>query len=174
MLHNWRLPVFCCLLPIILACSSDSGRPTEFDEFGWIERVGVGKSGLALHAKLDTGADHCSLNAESIEIYKVAGDDWVRFKVHNRDGRVIKYNKKVERYAKVKKASGEAQTRPVVKMFVCLGQKFTQVDVNLVDRSNFAYPMLIGRSLLAGQVSVNPAKSFTREPECEMPEEHEN
>ena len=40
-------------------------------------------------------------------------------------------------------------------------------EVALADRNHLDYEMLIGRSFLAGNVIVDPSKTFTIEPSCQ-------
>ena len=159
--------VFACLY--FCACNKDEGEPTEFTEYGWIEPVAIGGDGIVIYAKLDTGADNCSLHAEDLKVYKKDKQDWVSLKVRTREGEEYELNRPVIRFAKIKRVEGRTQTRPVVQLYICLGSQYMKVDVNLVDRSNFAYPMLIGRSFLTGQAMINPAKSFTADPQCVIP-----
>jgi hypothetical protein len=55
----------------------------------------------------------------------------------------------------------------VVKMQLCLGTSKLETDVNLVDRSNFSYPLLVGRGYLAGTAVLDPSVSYTVPPSCE-------
>lgn len=140
-------------------------------EFGWIERVKISPGNIELHAKLDTGADHCSLHAKDLHFFKKGGKRFARFSVRNREGKEVALELPTYRTATIKRVDGDSDRRPVVQLFVCLGEQFMQVDVNLADRSDFAYPMLVGRSFLAGNVVVNPAKTFTSRPTCNFPPE---
>lgn len=161
------------LIFVTTACSREEGVPTEFVEYGWIEPAAVGDSGIILYAKLDTGADNCSLHAKDIHLYKKNEQDFVRFTIRTRQGEEHEFDLPVERFAKIKRVEGRTQVRPVVRMYLCLGGQYMQVDMNLVDRSNFAYPLLVGRSFLSGYAMVNPAKSFTSNPQCVLPGEDE-
>ena len=158
---------------LFCACSNEEPVPTEFVEYGWIEPAGVSSQGIVLYAKLDTGADNCSLHANDIELYKKNEQDYVRFHIRTRQGEEYDFDLPVQRFAKIKRVEGQTQVRPVVRMYLCLGGQYMQVELNLVDRSNFAYPLLIGRSFLSGYAMVNPAKSFTSHPHCALPQEGE-
>lgn len=166
-----KLAIFSLILGFCSACNSNQGEPTEFVEYGWIEPVAITSQGIILYAKLDTGADNCSINAYDIETYKRGKKKWVKFKITTRQGEEHTFDLPVLRMARIKRIGGTYQVRPVVRLFVCLGGQYMSVDVNLVNRENFAYPMLIGRSFLQGHAMVNPAKSFTSNPQCVIPEE---
>lgn len=138
------------------------------DIFGWVERVELGKSRLELEAKLDTGADTSSLDAAKIRRYRQKdGDRWVEFQVVDRaSGRRIRYKKRLIRYAYIKEHEGPSQRRPVIRMQVCLGDHLADVEMNLVDRSGFDYPILLGRNALDNVALVDAAESFTTPPDC--------
>ena len=44
-------------------------------------------------------------------------------------------------------------------------------EVNLADRTNFDYQMLIGRSFLSGNVLIDPSLQYSFEPNCTDEEE---
>jgi hypothetical protein len=144
-----------------------SDRPVEKGIFGWIEKVKIAPGGILLHAKLDSGADHSSLSASNITEFQRDGKDWVRFDIRNRKGETHTIELRSRRLAKIKRIEGNTQMRPVVRMGLCLGNRFLKVDVNLADRSNFAYPMLIGRNFLAPNVLLDASKTYTIEPHCD-------
>ena len=138
------------------------------DIFGWVERVWVGESRLDLQAKLDTGADTSSLHATKIRRFRSANRQlWVEFRISAQEtGRSIRFKKKMIRYAYIKEHEGPSQKRPVVKMAICLGDHAKEIEVSLVDRGGFQYPMLLGRNALEGHVVVDPELRFTSPPSC--------
>jgi len=134
--------------------------------FGWIEKVRIDPGKLVLQAKLDTGADNSSLCALILKEFDRGGIEWVRFEVTSYEGRKATLERPVIRRAKIKRFLGIGQERPVVRLGVCIGNIYREVDVNLVDRRRFKYEMLIGRSFMAGQIHVDPSSKFTQEPNC--------
>lgn len=151
-------------LLIFLGCEAPD---QELRSLGWVERIEMG--GLILDAKLDTGADNCSIHATDIQYFKKKKRKWVRFHVSNRHGEGRRFERRVVRHAKIKKKDGGLQKRPVVRMNLCLADIIEAVECNLVDRSHFVYPALIGRNSLAGNFSINPAKTYTEDPDCLLP-----
>ncbi|WP_455200588.1 ATP-dependent zinc protease family protein [Kaarinaea lacus] len=133
---------------------------------GWIEKVAVIDRAFVLPAKIDTGARNSSIHAENFKIYTKQGTDWVRFTVTtNNESRDI--DQPIKRYAKIKqKGNRPPRQRPVIVMAVCLGNVRKEVEVNLVDRANFNYPMLVGRSFLAGSFVVDSGEKFLTTPQC--------
>ena len=133
---------------------------------GWLEKARILPGGLTLRAKLDTGAKTCSLTALGMIEFNRNGEQWVRFEVKDKYADKITLERKVLRTASIKQHGAELQKRPVVLVGICLGYVYKEVEVSLVDRSTFNYPMLLGRSFLAGRFIIDPAAKFTTPPSC--------
>jgi hypothetical protein len=133
---------------------------------GVIEKVIIYPERLLFHGKMDTGARHSSLDAEHMQLFKRNGKDWVKFTVVDRNKKEMTLERPVLRSAKVKQRDGKLQMRPVVALDLCIGRTVKRVEVNLVDRDFFLYPLLIGRSFLRGEFLVDSQKKFKTEPDC--------
>lgn len=133
---------------------------------GWVEEVVICPGNMVLHAKLDTGARCSSLNAQNMTLFKRQGVSWVRFEVVDRSGRKETFEKPVIRTARIKDHRRPADRRPVIRLGICMGNYFKEADVNLSDRSEFKYQILIGRSFIAGHFSVDPSIKYTQRPSC--------
>jgi hypothetical protein len=158
----WPLLVFW----VCLVSGPMEAQGAEKAVIGWLERISITPDHLVLHAKMDTGADSCSLHVEDIEPFKRDGKKWVRFRVVNRTGEWILLERKVFRFVRIKSMGSESQRRHVVEMGICLGDTGKQVQVNLVDRSGFKFQMLVGRNFLKDSFIVDPSAQYTREPVC--------
>jgi len=145
-------------------------KPLDKELVGWIEKVRLTPGNITLDAKLDTGADNCSLNAENIKKFKRDGQPWVRFDIRNRLRETTSIELPVHKKTRIKRVKGKSQVRPVVRLGLCLAGKFSEVDVNLADRSNFSYPLLVGRSFLSAHVVLDPARTYMSEPDCPVEE----
>ena len=124
---------------------------------GAVEPIAIGASRVIVDAKMDTGADSCSLDARNIESFEKDGVKWVRFEVPARDGRTATLEAPLARTVRIKRGAGSSPPRPVVRLPVCLGNLQREVDVNLVDRERYRQKALVGRNFLAGYVIVDPA-----------------
>lgn len=133
---------------------------------GWVEKVALSPGNLVVQAKLDTGADHSSLNASNLREFERDGRKWVKFVVSNSYGQSAEIAQEVQRVAMIKTHSGKIQKRDVIRLGICLGKTYMEADVNLVDRTKFDYQMLVGRTFLAGNVVIDPSTTFTSEPNC--------
>lgn len=123
--------------------------------YGYIELVVLYPDKIPLNAKLDTGAVTASLSAKDIYLYKKGDKDYVKFKVSHPDiQQSLDYDLPVLRITKIKKRAGEGisknkyASRPVVKMPISFDGELHNITVNLVDRSHFSTPMLLGRKTL--------------------------
>ena len=138
--------------------------------------------GLLMHkiitVKLDTGAKTSSLNATDIERFKKEDKDWVRFKVPLKD-KTLELERPLVRLAHIKNRATEQtfdeegdlrrlDQRPVVKIKLCLAAQEQEIEVNLADRSDFIYPLLLGRTaMLQFNVLIDPQEIYTQEPYCD-------
>ena len=136
--------------------------------YGYIEKVQIDPSKYIVKAKLDTGAVSASLDAINVNEFIKDGIKWVSFDIP-RDAGNIHLERKLVRYVRIKNRSGEmkkglkhiATRRPVVNMLLTLGNQTKAVAVNLANRQNFNYPLLLGRRpLIIFNIAVDPAKTF--------------
>lgn len=156
----------------LLALPVMAAEPTLYGRY---ENIKVAELGETFKAKMDTGALTASLSAKDIELFTRDGDDWVRFRLATKDASNKVYEHKVSRISKIKtRAEGDDDDdldptkRPVVDLELCLGDVKRTVEVNLVDRSHFNYPLLIGaKALREFGAAVNPARRYTADkPDC--------
>lgn len=170
----WRaLPIraaaaaFAALVPVVLAPAS-AATAHEPGIFGWAEPVVLEEAGFELEAKLDTGADTSSLDAIDIRRFRRKGVSWVRFTVEDHaEGEEVRLERPLLRRVLIKQHDGNSQRRSVVALTVCLGEHRRQVEFSLIDRSRFDYPVLLGRSALAGIAIVDPDEVNLSKPTCD-------
>jgi hypothetical protein len=80
---------------------------------------------------------------------------------------VARFDLPLVRMAQIKRRGGaEPLLRPVVSMKLCVGNNLQDVDINLADRENFQYRMLIGRSYLGDRFLISANKTYTIDPSC--------
>ena len=133
---------------------------------GWVERIAICPGDVILSAKIDTGAVTCSLNSQDSMPFVRNGRNWVRLKISDYQGKEKTVDAPIVGNRRIKRHFGRFQERPVIRLGVCMGTIFKEVDVNLVDRSGLEYPMLIGRNFMEGDFLVNPSSKFTIAPTC--------
>ena len=126
---------------------------------GWTERIRLLPSELELEAKLDSGAENSSLHVEKQRYFRRGGERWVRFTVEGESGRRVALEREVLRKASIRRHAGRSDVRPVVAIAICMGEVAKLVEVNLVDRSSFDFPLLIGRSFLADEYLIDTSET---------------
>lgn len=157
------------VIGVVVLLISLGWEPSEAKKMkiGWVERVRVFPGNLLMMAKIDTGADNSSIHATNIEAFKKNNEQWVRFTVTPFQGDPTVIERPVFRMTQITRHGVPDEDRLVVKMGICLGPVYKEdMEINLADRSNFEYKMLIGRSFLRGEAIVDPSKEFTQEPQC--------
>lgn len=144
--------------------------PAQADDkeiFGYVEDVKVMELDWVMEAKLDTGATTSSIDAREIEAFEKDDEDWVRFKVVDRDtGTEAWLERPVERDVKIKRHEGKSDHRYVVNLTFCIDNMAIEEEVTLNNRDGFNYPVLIGRNHMAGRIIVDPEERFTDDPDC--------
>jgi len=127
---------------------------------GNIEIVDIPELGLThLDAKIDTGADSCSMHCDDIE---VEGKN-VTFTLHD-EVHPAYHGKRLTlpifKIKKVKSSNGKSEERVFVKSLLKLGRKSYQAEISLTNRENMKYPMLIGRRFLAHRYLVDVSHKY--------------
>ena len=172
-MKSWRHPVLAAImfsLAVTPAAAEREGRD-DMTVLGYVEDVHVGKLGLEMKGKLDTGADSSSIYARDVKVYKKSGkDDWVTFRLRGKNGRTVRYDQDVRRFALIKLKTGGTIRRPVIHLPICVGGVRGLAEVNLADREDFEYDILIGREFLASRILVDSASTFIADDECSVSE----
>ncbi len=159
-----------------LACGFAKAEPDQsgvqpMEIFGWVERVEILDGKFSMKAKMDTGAATSSLDATDIQRFRRGGERFVRFTVTDDDsGQSAVLEKPLVRNVRIVRHSGQHQRRPVIELPVCFGPFYRIVEFTLIDRSNFIYPVLIGRSTLEGAALIDSGQTFLNYPDCELRE----
>ena len=123
-------------------------------------------SGISFPARIDTGAESCSLHVEKLEIENESSkrldnvDKKIRFLV-KQGGKSKWVEAKVADAIRVKSAalsSGKFDRRYKVRLTLEWNGFRKEVLVTLNDRTDMAYPLLIGRNFLRGDFLVDVEK----------------
>lgn len=152
------------LLGSLFVTTGFAARP---EIIGWLEHVSVHPQQLLMTAKIDTGADNSSVHAEDIEITEKNGRQMVTFTLLNKQGESRQLEKPLLRYVLIKRKGAEPLQRPVVEIDLCLSNTIRTVEVNLSNRENFKYHMLIGRSYLKQGYLVDSSRTYTTRLNCD-------
>ncbi len=106
------------------------------------------------------------MHASDIAYFIRDGESWVRFTLRANNGKSHSMEEKLVRHSRIKKKRGGTISRPVVMLDICMGAIHQRVEVNLANRSNFIYPLLIGRNFLIGHILIDSGALYTDRPRC--------
>src|SRR5690554_3726874 len=159
--------------PLALAAGLLAGMAQAGDDdkvFGWVERATIEPWGVAVKAKLDSGALTSSLDAREIETFERNGEEWVSFRLKLEDtasGEAFEEQLELPLYRDVRvRGAGGRDERPVVLMKFCMGDTIYEEQFSLRDREEMLYPLLLGRRAIGhlGLLDVN--NTYLAAPEC--------
>ena len=129
---------------------------------GAVEWARVQPADLWIEARIDTGADTTSIHAEDIQLVEKDGKRYVRFVLRDAvTGGTYQQELRLRRRVRIKQAGFPDERRYVVRMWVTVGEIRSRIDVNLSDRSDFEYPLLIGRNFLIDNMIVDVSRHHT-------------
>jgi len=154
-----------CSLPQTQA-SSLSEQPRTV---GWVEKAIILGVETEVDAKLDTGADTTSINAEILEEpdEDTESGGMIKFRFVGEDGKEAIFERPIVRWVRIKARDGGSFRRPVVQMKFCVAGRWVEEEVNLADRDEFNYSVLVGRNMLGkAKLAVDSSQTFTAEPAC--------
>jgi hypothetical protein len=131
---------------------------------GWREWLALPELGIgSIRAKVDTGARSSSLHVREQELFEQDGRQRVRFLIeHGLDDALSGHlEADVADRRDVTDSGGHRELRVFIHTTLLLptGQRWP-IDLNLTERRNMAFPMLLGRSALRRRCVVEPARSW--------------
>lgn len=136
----------------------------ELQVLGWREWLALPELGIpAIKAKIDTGARSSALHAASVETFRRDGAEWVRFRIHpvrSRPEITVEGHARILDRRVVSDSGGHREERIFVRTPVVAGGTEWNIEINLTDRETMLFPMLLGRTAMAGRVRVDPAHSY--------------
>jgi hypothetical protein len=147
--------LLCLLAQIPVSCPGQ-----EVTVLGAVEKVVILPWGLALEARVDTGAAKSSLAAFDLRVKGKMAE----FRLPD-PGSKEKVRLPVLGWVEVRTNLGK-EKRPVVRIEICVAGKRFQTLVNLDDRSGLRYPMLLGRESLRGRFLVDVGRTHLHPTPC--------
>jgi hypothetical protein len=159
-----RLPAVALALTITSAPRAD---PVVV---GWVEAATIGVPPHAMDAKLDTGAQTSALSAAGITPFMREGVPWVRFTIQGAKDIPAEISLALEaplvRWVRIQRAGTKPDRRPVVTLPLCIAGLSFPTTFTLTDRTGQEYPLLIGRTALAGRLAIDSSQTHTAATTC--------
>jgi len=122
---------------------------------GYIESVDLPEIELfGLDAKIDTGAERCSIHCDDV---KIEGDN-VTFLLHDKvhsayHGKII--TMPVYKIDQVKSSNGISEERVFIYSDIKMGCKTYKAEISLANRKSMKYPMLVGKRFMSKRFLVD-------------------
>ncbi len=150
-----------------LPASAAVTKDRDLEIVGWVEHARLMDPDVNLKAKLDTGAQTSSLDVEIIKKFRKDDKRWVRFRLIDRQtGEEHIIVRERIRTVAIVMHDARRQSRPVVRMKICIAGRILNTEVSLIDRSEFAFPLLLGRRALQSFALIDPGNTFLSTPDC--------
>lgn len=129
---------------------------------GWREWLALPALGVhALKAKVDTGARSSALHVENLEIDQSDGQWRARFWLPPGPHlSPIHIDTPVTDFRQVTDSGGRSSRRPFIRTLAELAGRRWPIEMNLTQRTHMLFPMLLGRTAIAGRFQVDPALSY--------------
>jgi len=156
------------------ADGSSGAVDTVTDEkrvLGWVENIRLYPDRMLMKAKLDPGARSSAIHAEDIEEYTDEGRRMVRFTIlavhDDPDSERIVMERPLVREVNIKlRNTTRSDQRLAVRLEFCIAGEVHNSLFTLTTRSNFNYPVLLGRQFLRDRILVDSGSSFTHKTRC--------
>jgi hypothetical protein len=114
---------------------------------------------VRLRSLIDSGAPISTLSTEDLTLFERDGGQWVRFRLPRSQASAdpLQVELPVKRFARV-----SSQRRPVVELSLTVGDVTHMVDVNLTDRSDPEYSLLVGRNFLKDAAVIDVSRRYVQ------------
>jgi hypothetical protein len=173
----YRLLAILLLLPCVASADHHKSAPEApqrddgLREAGWLQSIRLEPYRVRVTAKLDTGAKSNAIHATDVERFERAGVERVRFSLYKdhtgQDGAKLTYDVPIAGDVRIKRSAGKPpEERITVRLSFCINGEVMDAEFSLDNRSNFNYPVLLGREFLQEHFVVNSAKKFVYPYDC--------
>jgi hypothetical protein len=150
------------LVALAIFCLMGGGRVESAERvtIGLVEDVILLPWGVRIPARIDTGAATSSLDARGLTIK----ENMAEFKLPAKYGG-MQLHLPIVNWKTIRSAEARDR-RPIVEIELCVGPKRLHARVNLNDRSQVKYPIILGRDVLRRNFYVDCMKSHCAPPTC--------
>jgi hypothetical protein len=163
-----RLPAFGSRVPwaalfamiFFIGSAGTQAEAAEKIRLGAVENVVLLPWGVLMPARIDTGAATSSLDARNLTVK----GKMVEFNLPSQYGG-RRVSLPILKWKTIKSAEA-LDHRPVVIIELCIGSRRVRTHVNLNDRSNVRYPLIIGRNTLSHDFLIECSTSYCTQPSC--------
>ena len=162
---RFLLLICLCILAVLLfaGCGKRTKeKPLPLGTIGVEEPIFIDPFPKPFAAKVDTGADIASIDAEDIREIVRNDKKYVSFLIRRRGtDEVNRYELPLVRIMPITRHGQKPLKRYVVMLKIRLGAIPMRKEFSLANRSNFTYQVLLGKNVLAGNAAVDVMKKNT-------------
>ncbi|RNC77097.1 ATP-dependent zinc protease [Piscirickettsiaceae bacterium NZ-RLO2] len=145
---------------------------------GAVEHTKIPFIDEGIRTRIDSGAKIGAISGFDLDIFNKSGKDYISFTFESPKGHIRhRFTLPIARYIHIKerRTQGSEQNklakRPVIVLPVCLGHTVKKVELSILDRRNFMYPILLGRdAIIKFNRLIDPAQRFITKPTCQESE----
>lgn len=129
---------------------------------GWREWLALPDLGLArVKAKIDTGARSSSLHVTQLRLVDGAQGQVAHFLLQPGAGAdAVAVSAPVVDIRQVTDSGGHSTRHPFIRTMLAVAGRQWPIELNLTSRHNMLFPMLLGRTAMAGRLLVDPQQSY--------------
>lgn len=130
---------------------------------GWREWLALPDLGVpAIRAKIDSGARSSALHVDALVLFEDGGGRRrARFRFDpDRQGAMVEAEAEVIDVREVTDSGGRTTRRPFIRTTLALAGQRWPIEMNLTNRTNMLFPMLLGRTAMSGRLRIDPSRSF--------------
>ena len=137
-------------------CSANAEDTIRKKIIASTEIIRVEEGGMDFKARVDTGAETCSIHALDIEVDPSddSKNQMISFRIVNKAGKSKAVKTRVASVVNIRTSEG-SERRYKVPLTLGLGRFKKTVLVTLNDRSRMTYGLLLGRNWLSGDFLVD-------------------
>lgn len=135
---------------------------TDLRLAGWREWLTLPDLGIpSIRAKLDTGARSSALHVDEMDLLECDGRRLVRFALRpGTDLPSVVTEAEIIDIRPVTDSGGRTRERPFIRTLLEVAGERWPIEMNLTNRADMLFPMLLGRTAMAGRLLVDPSQSF--------------
>jgi hypothetical protein len=131
----------------------------EKEIIGWTVLADLPRLRLnGIIAKIDTGANYCTLHCHHISVIMRDGKQVLCFNLLDPShpgykDKTIRFTDYIEKF--IKNSFGDTEKRYLIKTSIRIHGRRIKTWISLTDRGNMKYPMLLGRKILRNKFIVD-------------------
>lgn len=130
---------------------------------GWREWVSLPDFGVAIKAKVDTGARTSALHVSGLRVLHCGDAERAHFTIHpwqRSPAGAVEASAEIRTWRRVRSSNGVVEHRPVIATRLDWKARSWIIELSLTSRDQMGFRMLLGREAARRVGLVDPRRSF--------------